>query len=142
MYFLCLQHSSTALNSGEPTGKYSTFMLSLLHDRYSCTTLDLCWEALSTNMINFLNFFFTCSRYLIKELLSNRSYCLNNCLLSLDIIPKIMVLLWEPVTVTTGLFSFDIHFLFIHKSCTKIDSSCTRMRHPVLRLIKMSCTLF
>ena len=62
---------------------------------------------------------------------------------SLDNTPtKSMVLLWEPVTVTTGLLYLAIHFLFIHKSCTNIDSSCTRICHPVLRLVRISCTLF
>ena len=123
LYFPCLQHSSTALNSGEPTGKYSILILSSFLFRYSFTILDLCCVALSTNITNFLNFFRTCSRYLIKESLSNLSYCLNNCLPSFDITPNMMVLLWVPVTVTIGLFCLSIHFLFMYKLCMKIDSS-------------------
>ena len=142
LYFACLQHSSTGLNSGEPIGKYSILILSSFLCRYSFIILDLCWVALSTNITNFLNFFLTSLRYSIKEWLSNLSYCLNNCLPSLDSTPKMIVLLWEPVTVTTGLFCLTIHFLLIHKSCIKIDSSCTRICHSVLRLIKMFCTLF
>ena len=141
-YFPCFQHSSTALNSGEPTGKYSILMLSSFLCRYSCTILDLCCVALSTKMTNFLNFFLACSRNAIKELPSNLSYCLNSCLPSLDSTPKTIVLLWDPVTVTIGLFCLIIHFLLIYRSCTNIDSSCTRICHSVLRLTRMFCNLF
>ena len=41
--------------------------------------------------------------------------------------PKITVLLREPVTLTTGLLSLEIHFFFlIRQSYTNMDSSCTR----------------
>ena len=145
VYFPCLQHPSTAFNSGEPAGKYSAFIWSRFLCRYSFASLDLCWVALSTNRINLLNFFFTCPGYAIREWLSNLSCCLNSCLPpSADNTPKTMVLLWEPVTVTTGLFSFWIHLLFPGKieSRIKVDSSSTRAFQPFLRAIKVFCTLF
>jgi hypothetical protein len=40
-------------------------------------------------------------------------YCLNSCLPSIDRQPKIIVLLREPVTLTTGLLSLEIHFFFL-----------------------------
>ena len=144
LHLPCLQHSSTAFNSGKPTGKYSILIVSKFLCRYSFTILDLCWAALSTNMMNLLNFFLVSSRYAMKDWLSNRSYCLNNCLPSRDSTPKAMVLLWEPVTVTTGLFSLEIHLLFLvmAESCMKMDSSCTSTFQPFLRLASIPLILF
>ena len=144
LHFPCLQHSSTALNPGEPTGKYSAFIVSKFLCRYSFTILDLCWVALSTNMMNLLNFFLVSSRYAIKEWLSNRSYCLNSCLPSRDSTPKMIVLLCDPVTVTIGLLSFAIHFLLLvmAESCVKMDSSCTSKFQPFLRLVSIPLVLF
>ena len=140
----CLQHSSTALNSGEPTGKYSILMVSIFLCRYFFTILDLCCVALSTTITNFLNFFLTCSRYSINDSLSNLSCCLKNCSPFVDKTPKTMVLSWDPVKVTTGLFSLRIHFLFLEmiESWIKIDSSCTRTFQPSLSLFSVFCILF
>jgi hypothetical protein len=143
LYFSYLQYSSIALNSGEPTEKYSTFMLSLFLCIYSFTILDLCWVALSKNITNFLNFFLTFSRYLIKEGPLNLSYFLNSCLpSSFDNTPNTMVLLCEPVIVTIGLFFLIIHFPLTRESSTNIDSSCTRRFQSSLRVISAFCTLF
>ncbi|MDR4512894.1 MAG: hypothetical protein MRJ93_14440 [Nitrososphaeraceae archaeon] len=60
--FPCLQHSSTALNSGEPTGKSSTLMVSLFSPRYCFVILEQLGVALSTNIMDLLNCFCICFR--------------------------------------------------------------------------------
>jgi hypothetical protein len=62
LYFPCLQHSSTALNSGDPTGKYSNLMVSLLESRNLFVIFEQCGFALSTKITILPNLFCTCFR--------------------------------------------------------------------------------
>ena len=99
----CLQHSSTALNSGDPIGKYSNLTVSLFAARNFLVVLEQLGVALSTKITILPNY----------VLLLNSSYCLNNCLSSRDRQPNTIVFLLDPVTVTTGLLPAEIHFFLL-----------------------------
>ena len=134
MYFPCFQHSSTALNSGEPTGKYSILILSSFLCRYSCNFRSVLCCSIYEN-----DKFFKFLSYLLKichkgmAIKSNRLYCLNSCCLpsSLIVLQRwwfCCKILWLQLSVSflvQSTFSLSmnhvqrlIHLVPIHSSLT------------------------
>jgi hypothetical protein len=102
---ICLQHSSTTLKAGEPTGIHLILSVDLLLLMYCRTFLVLPCEircfALSMKRYRCLNFLCTL-RKSRKFSPSNVSYCLKSCSPSMLTAPNITVLLCDPVTLQIG----------------------------------------
>jgi hypothetical protein len=92
----------------------------------------------------FLKLLFWILKVCDKGMAVKSPYCLNSCLPSGDSTPKVMVLLWDPVTVTMGLLSFIIHFLhFVMIGlCVKMASSRTSTFQSFLRWVSIPLCFF